>query len=152
MTCSSVIYFVPLQTTKTGRIEAQLQSHLTRIIREHCTDCNKFTALYFRKGRFHCHSNPTLVSYRSSLINPFPSTNSTYLVGIIQSWVSTGPSLTIDRLLVRVSPNCPTHIASIEEDECVDDTVTSGSGAVERISQVFSMCAVRELRQEICSV
>ena len=45
--------------------------------------------------------------------NPFPTTTSTHLVGIIQSWVSMGPSLILDGLLVRVSGECPIAISIV---------------------------------------
>ena len=57
----------------------------------------------------------------------------------------------IDWLLVRVSANCPTCIVSLDDDECVG-AVESDSAVSERISQVLSVCAVRELGQEICTV
>ena len=52
---------------------------------------------------------------------------------------------------MRVSANCPTSIASLDDDECVGGVETE-SGVSERISQVLSLCAVRELGEEICTV
>ena len=139
-----------LQLVKTTRIENQLHSHLTRIIRERCRDCYDFSAHYLRQGQFCCYDNPTTVTYRTTLINPFPTTNSTHLVGIIQSWVSTSPSFILDGLKVKVVPDCPTCISSFDEDECVGSVVID-SRIDDRISQVLSVCAVRELGQEICT-
>ena len=51
-------------------------------------------------------------------------------------------------LLVKVIGNCPTCLVSLTDDECVG-TVESDSGVSERISQVLSVCAVRELGQDI---
>ena len=119
-------YKFSLQIEKTVLIEAQLQSQLTRIIRERCTDCYEFTESYIRQGSFLCHGGHITVTYRSTLVNPFPTKNSTYLVGIIQSWVSTSPFLTIDSLIVRVNANCPTCVASLGNDECENgDTVST---------------------------
>ncbi|CAI8028831.1 hypothetical protein GBAR_LOCUS16385, partial [Geodia barretti] len=92
---------------KVSHIEHQLQSRLIRIIRETCAECFQLSPSFLRKGVFLCHGNPTKTTYRTTLVNPFPTTNSTQLVGIIQSWVSTGPSLVLDGLLVRVSPSWP---------------------------------------------
>ena len=139
------------QLEKTGRIEDQLQSELTLIIRERCTDCYTFSTAFLRQGQFLCHDNPTTATYRSTLINPFPTTNSTQLVGIIQSWVSACPSLIIDGLVVRVYHDVPTCIPSLHDGECVDD-VESVSGVAEVVSQVLSVCAVRALGQEICTI
>ena len=142
--------YYTVQLEKTGRIEDQVQSELALRIHENSTDYQTFTSAFLRRGLFLCHGNPTTVTYRSTLINPFPTATSTKLVGIIQSWVSTSPSLIIDGLLVRVSPNCPTCIDSLDEREC-EGGVETESGVSERISQVLSVCAVRELGEEICT-
>ena len=139
------------QLEKTGRIEDQLQFQLTLIIRERCTDCYTFSTAFLRQGQFLCHDNPTTATYRSTLINPFTNKNSTQLVGIIQSWVSTCPSLILDGLVVRVYHDAPTCIPSLHDGECVDD-VGSVSGVAEVVSQVLSVCAVRALGQEICTI
>ena len=141
------------QTERSGHIEAQLQSHITCIIREHCIDCYEFTEAFLRRGLFLCHGNPTTVTYRSTLVNPLPTKNSTLLVGIIQSWVSTSPSLTLDSLLVRVNANCPTSVASLGDDESESgDRIFFDSEVAVRVNQVLSVCAVRELGKEICTV
>ena len=144
-----------LQHGKSGYIEDQLQSHLTRIIRERCTDCSEFSETYLRRGVFLCHGNPTTVTYRSTLVNPSPTThpNSTHMVGIIQTWVSTSPSLTVDRLLVRVNANCPTSTVSLDDDECVGGgSFLPDSAVTESITRVLSVCAVRQLGQDICTL
>ena len=131
-----------LQLEKTGRIEDQLQSHLTRVIRERCTDCSEFSEVYLRRGFFLCHGNPTTVTYRSTLVNPSTHPNSTHMVGVIQTWVSTSPSLTVDRLLVRVNANCPTSLSTVSLDD--DECVVSGepdSAVTESVSTVLSVCA-----------
>ena len=132
-------------------IKNLLQSQLARVIRERCNDCYNFTTAFFRRGVFLCHGNPTMVTYRTILVNPFPTTNSSQLIGLIQDWVSTNPFLDLDCLLVRVSANCPTSIDSLGERECVG-AVQSNSGLSERISQVLSVCAVRQLGEQICTV
>ena len=145
-----------LQLEKTGHIEDQLQSHLTRIIRERCTDCSEFSEAYLRRGVFLCHGNPTSVTYRSTLVNPSPTAhpNSTHMVDIIQTWVSTTPgSLTVDRLLVRVNANCPTSTVSLDDDECVGGgSFLPDSAVTESITRVLSVCAVRQLGQDICTL
>ena len=52
---------------------------------------------------------------------------------------------------MRVTGNCPTCIVSLDDDECVG-AAESDSAVGERISQVLSVCAVRELGQESCTV
>ena len=100
---------------------------------------------------FLCHGNPTKTTYRSTLINPFPTTNSSQLVGIIQNWVSMGPSLILDGLLVRVSPVCPTSLSSLDEKEC-ESGVRSDPDLSQRISQTLNECALRNLGREVCAL
>ena len=134
---------------KKTRLEEQLQFQLIRIIRENCTECFQLSPSFLRQGAFLCHGNPTITTYRTTLINPFQTTNSSHLVGIIQNWVSTGPSLIVDGLLVRVSPTCLTSVSSLDEEEC-DSGVRSDPGLAQRISQTLNVSAVRNLGQEIC--
>ena len=140
-----------LQLEKTSRIEDQLQSQLVLIIRERCPDCYTFSTHYLRPGHFLCHGNPTIATYCSTLVSPFPTTNSTQLVGIIQNWVSTSPCLVLDGLMVRVVPSCSTLLPSLCDEECVSEVQTE-SGVAETVSQVLSVCAVRSLGQQICTL
>ena len=61
------------------------------------------------------------------------------------------PSPLPSGLVVRVYHDVPTCIPSLDDGECVDD-VESVSGVAEVLSQVLSVCAVRALGQEICTV
>ena len=88
----------------------QLQSYLIQVIRKQCSDCYDLTPSFLRPGMFLCHGNPTKTTYRSTLVNPFPTTTAARLVGIIQSWVSSNPSFILDDLLVRV-PH--THLTTV---------------------------------------
>ena len=142
---------VSSQMDKMKKIEDQLQAIIIRIIREKCSDCYNFNTSYLRQGLFLCHQNPTKATYRSTLVNPFPTVNSTYLVGIIQSWVSTSPSMIVNGLLVRVSANCITCVDNLDVPECVME-VEDDSEMSARISRIFNVCAVRELGEEICTI
>ena len=53
-------------------------------------------------------------------------------------------------LKVKVVADCLTCITSFYDDECVGSVVTD-SRIDDRISQVLSVCAVRELGQGICT-
>ena len=136
---------------KTAHIEQVLHSYMIQIIRSNCTECKQLTTSSFRRGLFLCHSNPTKTTYRTTLINPFPTKNSTLLVGIIQNWVSSSPSLVLDGLLVRVSSTCQTSISRIDEREC-DSRVRTDPGLGERITHTLNECTVKNLGEEICSI
>ena len=140
---------VSLQVEKAIRIEEQLHSQLVRIIQKRSSGSNETFIL--RKGVFLCHSNPTKTTYRTTLFNLFPTTNSTHLVGIIQNWVSGAPSLVFDGLLVRVAPACPASVARLDEEEC-DSGVMTDPGLGKRITQTLNECAVKNLGDEICSL
>lgn len=135
-----------LQVHKVNRIEQQLQSRLSQVI---ISDCDQNVPYYyryyrfFRKGVFLCHGSPSSTTYRTTLVDYRSTTNSTYLVGIIQNWVSTHPSLIIDGRLMRVSSTCPTYIFSLDEEEC--ETGRHDAGESQRIAQTLSQCAVQNM-------
>ena len=143
-----------LQLETRERIGAQLQSHVTRIMRERCTNCTEFSEQFMRQGLFVCHGNPTTVTYRSTLVNSSPTDEAlSYMLDIIQNWVVTAPSLTLDWLLVRVNPDCPTSIASLDVTECDSgDSFLPDSALNGRIRNILNVCAVREPGADICNV
>ena len=47
---------------------------------------------------------------------------------------------------------CLTCVESVEEDECECSTEVIDSREMARISQVLSVCAVREIGEEICNL
>ena len=133
-------------------IEERLQTYVIQTIRKNCAECYGLTPSFLRPGVFLCHHNPSKTTYRSTLINPFPTTTAARLVGIIQSWVSTVPSLILDGLLVRVSGECPTAISSLDEGEC-ESGVSGDPGLGQRITQTLNVCALRDLGREfICDL
>ena len=122
----SLTLFKSLQVKKTADVRNQLQSYLIKVIRKQCSDCYDLTPSFLRPVMFLCHGNPTKTTYRSTLVNPFPTTTTAArLVGIIQSWVSTNASFILDDLLVRVPPHIslqfphtshyssPTHLTTV---------------------------------------
>ena len=105
----SLTLFKSLQVKKTAGVRNQLQSYLIQVIRKQCSDCYDLTPSFLRPGIFLCHGNSTKTTYRSTLINPFPTTTAARLVGIIQGWVLSNPAFILDDLLVRVS----THLTTV---------------------------------------
>ena len=106
----------------------QLQSYLIQVIRKQCSDCYNLTPSFLRQGMFLCHGNPTKTTYRSTLVNSFPTTTAARLVGIIQSWVSSNPAFILDDLLVRVPPHISlqfphtSHYSSPNTSHCSSPT------------------------------
>ena len=122
--------------------------YVIQTIRKYCAECYDLNPSFLRPGVFLCHGNPSKTTYRST---PFPTTTTARLVGIIQSWVSMGPSLILDGLLVKVSGECLTAISSLDEGEC-ESGVSGDPGLGQRITQTLNECAVRNLGQEVCSL
>ena len=144
-------YCLP-QLEKTARIVRQLQNYIINILRKSSTDWLDLTPSFLQPGVFLCHGNPTRKTYHSTLVNPIHTTNATELVGIFQSWVSSGPSLILDGLLVRVSADCSTAISSLDEGECESGGVSRDPGLGQRITQTLNECAVKNLGEEVCSL
>ena len=133
---------IPIQHKKSYHIKYQLQSHIVRIIRDRCDNCTEFSDGFLRKGMFLCHNNPTTATYRSALVSPFSSDtrNSSYFLSILQDWISTAPSLTIEWLLVRVNPNCPAGIPRLDVAACSSgSTFLGNSGVTEGIYAVLNV-------------
>lgn len=133
----------------------QLQSHIVQIIHERCGSCSGFTQHFLRQGVFLCHDHPTTATYRSTLVSPFSTEdrNSSYLLGILQDWISTAPSLTLDYLLVRINPNCSTAVPRLDSAECASGrSFPANSTITERIQASLNQCVIEELAAKICNV
>ena len=115
------------------KIEKQLQHILFEVIRRECSECSDLPPSSLAPGLFLCD---TPIVYRSTLVNPLPTTNASHLVGIIQTWVSTEPTLNLNGIVMKAQDsNCPTAISSLIEDIC---TTPDPSKVV---SHAINMCA-----------
>ena len=52
---------------------------------------------------------------------------------------------------MRVNPHCPTRLASLGDSECELEDRAGAADMSARISEVLSVCAVRELEDAICT-
>ena len=101
------------------RIEKQLQNILLGVIRSECSECFDLTPSSLAPGLFLCDDAGVGVTiYRSTLVNPLPTTNANHLVGIIQTWVSGEPTLRLADNAAKVNGDCPTAISSFVEEMC----------------------------------
>ena len=57
------------------------------------------------------------VTYRSTISGTIGN-NASQLLAILQDWVASGPVIKLNWKLLRVSPGCPTRIASMADPEC----------------------------------
>ena len=80
-----------LQPEQARQIEEQLQFEIMEAILQGCSECEQYTAgSLLRRGVFLCQSQPTMATYRSSLVSP-GLTSASSLVRFMQHWVDTTP-------------------------------------------------------------
>ena len=69
-------------------------------------------------GVFSCLDSHDQTTYRSTIIGT-QSYNAMELVEFIQDWVNSGPTLTIQWYAVKLDPNCPVSISSLDDPDRV---------------------------------
>ena len=114
-----------------------------------CPECEQYAASTFlRSGTFICQSQPTMATYRTSLVNSGLSTCTTSLVSYIQDWVSSEPVVQLNHLLVRVNYDCPVLVAELSAPECTfPDTLSPNP----QVISAFNACAIQSLGTQVCS-
>ena len=66
------------------------------------------------------------VTYRARLSGT-PETDSHMLISYIEDWVSSGPNVRVQGVLMRVDNTCPVTIASIDDDLCNKATASTST-------------------------
>jgi hypothetical protein len=109
---------------RTSQVRNFLHSLIVDIIREGCNSSTDILSEKFlRQGTFFCDCNPNMITYRTALINPSPTSHnltSADMVQIIQEWVRE-PSLEGDIFGLFVNPECPTIIEDLMDSTCAND-------------------------------
>ena len=110
------------QIEKSQRIESTLQTAIVDAIYQFCnsTDQKQLIFSWLRPGAFCCRSNPTMATYRSTIVSPSMAgpSSATDLVGCISSWAQSDPLLVMDYLWVSINRNCSTPVTSLTYPEC----------------------------------
>ena len=112
------------QEERTSQVRNFLHSLIVDIIREGCNSSTDIISeMFLRQGTFFCDCNPNMITYRTALINPSPTSHnltSADMVQIIQEWVRE-PSLEGDIFGLFVNPECPTIIEDLMDSTCAND-------------------------------
>lgn len=61
--------------------------------------------------------SPYLTTYRNTLVGTY-NFNATQLIGFIQDWVATGPTISVNHYSAWIDSGCPVAIMSVREPEC----------------------------------
>ena len=78
------------------------------------------------EAHFHCFEPSSLyVTYRARLTST-PDTDSSTLVSYLEKWVSGGPSISVQSILMRIDRDCSVDIEGFDSEEC-DQTSASQS-------------------------
>ena len=138
-----------LQPEQARQIEEQLQFEIMEAILQGCSKCEQYTAgALLRHGVFLCQSQPTMATYRSSLVSPgLPGlSNASSLVQYLQHWVDTAPVVRLDWLLVRINQACPVALRQLSDPECsTPDSLTHDP----QVIIAFNRCVIRSLGSQI---
>ena len=97
-------------------IESYIQSLVTEVIKEGC-HCD-FQENFIGQAEILCDLlEPTQIVYRAS-ITRYANYSADQLVGYIEDWVRTGPSVSIGLTVVEFDSNCPVRISSLSDPIC----------------------------------
>lgn len=114
---------------KLTSITATVSDH----IRSRCQGCAGLVdARLITDAAFKCFSDTANeVTVRGWLHSPSPlQTGVSELVGRLEEWVSSGPSLSVSGVLLRVDRHCEVVIESFEDEECSVTSTTTTSTSV----------------------
>lgn len=53
------------------------------------------------------------------------------IVQIIGDWVQSAPSITVNRLIINIDPNCPITLESFDAEDCSGSVITTTSSSVQ---------------------
>ena len=105
-----------IQPDTDGIMEGYIQSLVTEVIKERC-HCD-FQENFISQAEILCDLlEPTQFVYRAS-ITRYANYSADQLVGYIEDWVRTGPSVSIDLSVVVFDSNCPVRISTLSDPIC----------------------------------
>ena len=74
-------------------------------------------------------ASPNSVTYQARLSGT-SERDSTFLISLIEDWVSTGPTIRVRGMLMRVGEECSTAISDLSEGVCSNLGAQTSTGAV----------------------
>ena len=129
-----------------------ISQKIATVISSHC-NCS-VPEDFLKDGIFRCWNSRNEVTYRNTIITPANIKVAEY----IEDWVKSEQPLEVDGFHVKVYKDCPVHIYSMSDPECVRTTELS----TDKPSVIFSSnpgvircinhCFVGERGEELCQV
>ena len=64
------------------------------------------------------------VVFRAMITLPVPAsaTDADNIVDLISDWVQSNPSVTVDKVILEIDPDCPAMLESVTADDCASET------------------------------
>ena len=64
------------------------------------------------------------VVFRAMITLPVPTsaTDADNIVDLISDWVQSNPSVTVDKVILEIDPDCPAMLESVTADDCASET------------------------------
>ena len=64
------------------------------------------------------------VVFRAMITLPVPAsaTDADNIVDLINDWVQSNPSVTVDKVILEIDPDCPAMLESVTADDCASET------------------------------
>ena len=115
----TLIFYFCVQADKVEEIRSYVHSGIAKAISYQC-NCS-FSAEFIRNGLFHCWNALNEFTYRSTIVG-MKGHNATELVGLLQQWVYSEPTLQVDQFELWVSTRCPVALSSLKlkgEGKCL---------------------------------
>ena len=108
------------QETNQDQKQSDINANIVSVITDRCS-CD-FTSKNIVESLFSCRSSETKVVYKASIqfnTSQPGHLSADKLTSLVSSWVSDGPSLTVNGILLNVDPTCPVELESLTSDDCI---------------------------------
>ena len=53
---------------------------------------------------------------------PVSATDADDIVDLISDWIKSNPSVTVDKVILEIDPDCPAMLESVTADDCASET------------------------------
>ena len=142
-----------LQSKKTELLESNIRNTLVEVIVNQCK-CKFPLSNIPALGQFSCRTTAALVTYRNTIFGT-TGFNASQLLDILSNWVTSGPTIRIEKLLLDVCANCPVHISLLSDPECrVSESKVVGDPTFitsdPNVIQCVNGCLLKAQGRDIC--
>ena len=78
---------------------------------------------------FSCRLSKTSLVYRAKIAIPDSIAIASEIINDIMAWVLSHPSITVNKIILDIDPNCPVMLDSVDSDDCKPSSTSSMNGA-----------------------